>query len=87
MSATIYWRRVSNSNKTLPVSAPSSFITAMERAFGAGPWIMSGDCLQTLRGMSACYGGPDRENPFDAMIRLIDQENGTTQAIEVWTVY
>ncbi len=85
MSATIYWRALPTTNKTLPVNAPSSFITAMERAFNrAPPWTVGVVDLPILRGMAAAFGGNDRDNPFETMVGLI--ENGD-RTIEVWPQY
>lgn len=54
MSASISWRPLSES-KPLSIATPSSFIKAMENAFGAHwPWKLSlTEHLQVLRGLEA----------------------------------
>lgn len=88
MSATIYWRPLPLRDKHLKVGAPSSFIAAMERAFGPSPWGLGEGSLATLRGMSAAFGDDDRENPFAQLVELIEDDgDGSSRSIEVWTQY
>jgi hypothetical protein len=85
MSATIYWQYITpQQHKTLAVSAPSSFVAAMERAFGGGPrWVLSGVNTQKLEGMAAAFG-PDTYNPFLELLDIIGEDG---HEVEVWTRY
>lgn len=87
MSASICWRALPTNNKTLDVAAPSSFITAMSRAFQyEPPWTLGEGDLPMLRGMAAAHGGSDRDNPFEQLIHLID-DGDHPRTIEVWAQY
>ena len=85
MGATIFYRVVERSNDSLSVSTPSSFVSAMERAFGSQPWKLDEKDLATLRGMEAttATGSLSEVNPFQQIINLI--EDG--KSIEVWPEY
>jgi hypothetical protein len=80
MSATIFYRPVRpRDSHNLEVLLPSSFIDAMETAFGSQPWRLDGEDIPILRGMAAfCHGSPD--NPFERLIKAIEK----LDAIEVW---
>lgn len=87
MSASIFWRPLRNAPKSLRVSAPSAFVTAMERAFdGKGPWIVGPQHVDRLSAMAAVYGGMDEMNPYTQMILLVDA-HGASLTIEVWPEY
>ena len=82
MSANIYYRVLPCKNRDIDVSAPSSFIEAMRRAFGEHPWILDSDSLGTLRGLAAGYGAG--KNPYDDVISKIERVDGEFNTIEVW---
>lgn len=70
MSASIHWRKIKNSpDPRLGVSAPSSFIEAMERAFGGRAWELDAKAVPVLRGMAAV----SNDEAFEQMIELIEK--------------
>jgi hypothetical protein len=82
MSASIYYRKVSKSNKNLDVSMPSSFVTSMTNAFGNYPWRVSPTSLAILKGMAAV--SPDKlSNPYEQLIQIIGDNN----EVEIWPEY
>ena len=87
MSANIYYRFSKPPEGDLGVSAPSSFLDAMRRAFHTdGPWHLDGKALPKLEGMAAMHG--DHDNPFQKMIELIRGEDfDKSTEIEVWAEY
>lgn len=85
MSANIYFEPENVNHASVPVGAPSSFITAMQRTFGAdNNWHLSAADLDTLNGMAAAYGGKDRDNPY---VFLIQKITDLDCSIHVWAVY
>lgn len=82
MSASIYYQKISKSNKTLPTWAPSNFIDTMERAFGHFPVELDVSHLPTLRGMLAAM----REREADSINMLIEAI-GEENRIRVWAEY
>jgi hypothetical protein len=72
MSANIYWQAVKG--RDLDVSAPSSFLEAMRKAFGDGQkWELSGRHLEKLSGMAAIFSGSDNDNPYLTIIDAISE--------------
>ena len=69
MSANIYWVPTSK-KRDFNVSAPSSFVSAIERCFGSLPRTFDYKDLEILKGMAAVYSYD--ENPFENLIRLIE---------------
>ena len=86
MSASLYYRVVKPPEGSLRVSAPSSFIGSMQRAFGTHPWRLTIKDCEKLEGMAAVYDD-SRYNPFHTMLNQIRREDGTTCEIEVWAEY
>lgn len=83
MSASIMWKYDEPEGKSLGVSAPSSFMETMRRAFGEHPWTLNPSHIERLRGMGDSFGGKDCDNPF---YRLCDHlEDGG--AVRVWAEY
>ena len=78
MSATIFWEPISIKAKSLRVMAPSSFISAMERADFPLPNTFDKDSIPVLRGMAATMN--DENNPFNELIEKI-QKYGS---VSVW---
>jgi hypothetical protein len=76
MSANIYWEPVSTKAKTLRVMAPSSFISAMERADLPLPNTFGESAIPTLRGMAATMR--DENNPFTELIEKIEKYGPVT---------
>ena len=73
MSATIFWEPALTKAKSLRVMAPSSFISAMERAN-----TFSASVIPTLRGMAATMN--DENNPFNELIEKIEKYG----SVSVW---
>lgn len=78
MSATIFWEPVSIKAKSLRVMAPSSFISAMERADFPLPNTFDKSSIPTLRGMAATMN--DENNPFNELIGKIEKYG----SVSVW---
>jgi hypothetical protein len=78
MSATIFWEPVSIKSKSLRVMAPSSFISAMERADFPLPNTFDKSSIPTLRGMAATMN--DENNPFNELIEKIEKYG----SVSVW---
>lgn len=88
MSATINWRYLPQTNKTIDVGAPSSFLDKMVRAFHtAPPWQLSEVDLPVLRGLEAGFGEKGRDNPFSEIIKRMVDDDGHIAEIEVWPTY
>jgi hypothetical protein len=83
MSANIKWKVVKPEGKSLNVSAPSSFLVAMERAFGTLPIILNANNIQILQGMAAVHG--DGNNPFVKLIEILETIGDSS--IEIWAEY
>jgi hypothetical protein len=80
MGATIFYRQVKpQDNTSLGVDAPSSFIEAMEKAFGDKPWRLTEEDVQVLKGMAAVYDGYS-EHPFKDLIKAVERLG----VVEVW---
>ena len=85
MSASICWRPVKASRKTLKgVLAPSSFIRAMEQTFGSLPIQLDENSVPKLLAMAAVFGH-DRDNPYRELIDIIERLDG--DAVEIWAEY
>ena len=78
MSATIFWEPVSTKAKSLRVMAPSSFISAMERADFPLPNTFDESTIPVLRGMAATMN--DENNPFNELIEKIKKYG----SVSVW---
>ena len=84
MSANIYWRQVKPKDGTsLNVSAPSYFMGVMERAFGSFPCTLTEEHIPVLTGLAATIDRDDRENPYQELIKAIQQYEN----VEVFAVY
>lgn len=83
MSANIYYKQVKpRDRKSVNTMAPSSFLAAMERAFGSGPWRLTAEQIPILTGLMAAVPEEDDEynGPYDQLIEAIHQLG----EIEVW---
>lgn len=83
MSASILYRPIEpDKDRSLGVSAPSSFLEIMGKCFGeGGPWLLRKADIPILQGMAAaCNHNP---NSFEKIIEHIE----TYGAIEVWAEY
>lgn len=69
MSATIRYRPTSKEGPSLDVMAPSSFIEAIERAFGAFPVELDEDSILILQGMAAADQG--KSSSYEDVIETI----------------
>lgn len=80
MGATIYYRRVAKNNKSLHVRAPSSFMEAVQDAFGHGGWPMplGREALPVIKGMIAADKG-QREAYQDLYDKIEENDE-----IEIW---
>lgn len=78
MSANIYWEPISIKTKRLRVMAPSSFISAMERANFPLPNTFDESAIPTLRGMAATMN--EENNPFLELIEKIEKYG----SVSVW---
>jgi hypothetical protein len=87
MSATIFWERSKQNNKSLGVSAPSAFLTAMSEAGMGVPCTVGHAEYDKLNAMAAAYGGPASENPYRKLCNLIIELPEDTQTIRLWTEY
>ena len=84
MSANIYWRPVSKTNKALNVPAPCSFLDKMRKAGFSLPCSISQNNIDILMGMAIGFGNQkDQPNPFREIIELLDKY----EAIELWPEY
>lgn len=80
MSATIYYRPVGPVKQALDIWAPSTFISAIERAFGPLPQRLSAADIPTLRGMAATA---EAHNPYADIVAKIELYG----EIEIWAEY
>ncbi len=78
MGASIYWRPVDTAKHYLEIDGRSSFIAAIERAFGKLPVKLSCEDIPMLKGMAAV--ADERNNPYEELISKI----GQVGTIEVW---
>lgn len=86
MSANIYWRPVAKNNKSLNVSAPSSFQEKMREAGLSLPCTIEQKHIDLIRGMAIAYGptnAKDGSNPFRHILDLLEHYD----AIELWAEY
>lgn len=84
MSASIYWRPVAKSRKSVSTYTPSSFIESIRKAFGEFPVKLDTDSLPVLQGMAAVEQMPGNgENPYEQLVEAINQIG----SIEVWAEY
>ena len=87
MSANVYWRPTNTTRHSLDVSTPSSFLSALRRAFDRdGPWELGNSDIPVLRGMAAACGENHFDNPYQRMIDAIEND-GNPQNIIVWSEY
>lgn len=78
MSANIYWEPVLTNAKRLRVMAPSSFISALERADLPLPNTFDESAIPILRGMAATMN--EENNPFQELIEKIEKYG----SVSVW---
>lgn len=82
MSATLYYQAVAGTR--LNIGAPSSFMDAMTRAFGASqPWALTFGDYNTLRGLAAGLESTDQA----VAIAELQEEVGKGHEIRVWAEY
>lgn len=82
MSANVYWEPIKpTKNRDLDVSAPSSFIDAMKRAFDEGPWELNQSSVSKVEGMAAAYHF--KPNPYDEILTLLAKH----ERIRIWAEY
>lgn len=81
MSATVMYQPVKG--KSLDIGAPSSFLSALERAFGNRPWTLSGGDYHTLMGLAAGLGSDDQRAACEQLAKAV-QDHGE---IRVWAEY
>ena len=86
MSASLKWRPASDHGRPLNHGG-SSVVAALERAFGAQPWIVGAAQIERLQGLADGYGGMDGLNPYLAIIEKIRDEDGNCNDIELWPEY
>jgi hypothetical protein len=80
MSANIYYRPLKKTDASISVGSPSSFIEAMNNAFGESRvWNLNTTDIATLRGMRAASKDPI----YGELIDLIEKLDG----IEVYYNY
>lgn len=81
MSASIYWRPVSESKKSVETFSPSYLIESLRNAFGDLPFKLSVEDIPVLKGMSAVIGfNSDSNKPFNQLITAIE----SLGTIEIW---
>lgn len=82
MSATIYYQPVKG--KALSIGAPSSFTSALDRAFGRSPdRILNEYDVPTLRGIAAGFDSEDQRAAIDELIEAIQKH----AAVRLWAEY
>ena len=81
MSASIFYQPING--KRLTVSTPSSFLAALERAFGQGPWQLNQSHYSTLRGLAAGMDDEEKRRAIEDITDAIQQHD----AIRVWAEY
>ena len=82
MSASIKWEPAQSHGVSLPVNAPSSFLSAMERFQNcSGPWALASVDIAGLRGLAAGL-----QHETEAIMSLIDaiERHGV---VRVWAEY
>lgn len=84
MSASIMWRTVKGAESVPHVMAPSAFRRAIETAFGHMPVRIGPGDVDKLSAMAAVAGGEHDDNPYAALIDIIERVDGE---IEVWAEY
>ena len=87
MSANIYAVPVSKRKGfELPCSAPSNFLTSLERAFSCDPHqrpVFSKEHCGRLEGMAAMYPTEDEDhNPYLLLIHMIDKHGEVELQVE-----
>lgn len=83
MSANIYYKQVKPKDRQgINTTAPSSFIAAMERAFGFAPWRLTAEHIPILTGMMAVvpFEHDEYNGPYEQLIDAIHQ----LEMIEAW---
>jgi hypothetical protein len=80
MSASIHYRNASKADPTLSVDAPSSFIEALEKAFGYLPIVLSSAHVGMLKGLAINGRG---EHGYDDLIEKIEKF-GSVEVYASW---
>ena len=81
MTANIHWTPEEQSSEILDVCQPSSFISAMDRAFGDSPWVLAQKDLDRLQGMNCvCDRESSAAKEYQKLIELVVRHG----AIRVW---
>jgi len=85
VSANIYWTPLGDKRHDISPMAPSSFIEAMERAFGKLPIILelNEEVIATLRGMAAAEGSATARDEYRAVRRALEDH----RKIRLWAEY
>lgn len=81
MSAAVMYQPVKG--KRLDIGAPSSFLTALERAFGPGYWTLTDRDYHTLKGLAAGLDSDDERAACNELAEAV-MECGE---IRVWAEY
>lgn len=81
MSASIFYQPVKG--KHLPIGAPSSFLSALEKALGPPPWTIYDRDHDVLRGLAAGLESKDQQA---AAITLAEAAYNNGE-IRVWAEY
>ena len=81
MSATVVYQPIKG--KALDVGAPSSFVGALERAFGQRPWTLTDRDYYTLQGLAAGLDSIDQREAVEELAEAVRQHG----EIRVWAEY
>lgn len=81
MSASIYYQAVKGKN--LSVGAKSSFLAAIERAFGGVPCVLSEHDVLKLQGLAAAFDSEDQRAAVQELIEAIEKH----ASVRVWAEY
>jgi len=81
MTASILWKPL-DEGTSLDVNGPSTFISEMEKVFGAFPTVLDTDDIPRLEVLAALNEG-DSVNPYEELIQVLRKAS----TIEVWAVY
>ena len=82
MTASIYWKPLSNTGSSLDVAAPSTFMDNMKAVFGDFPTVIDRDDIPRLEVLAA-INKDAAGNPYEELIEAL----GKSTAIEIWAVY
>lgn len=86
MSASIYWEPANRPAKDVPVSAPSRFLTTLQKLTGTSgqEFILGEDHIAALEALGDCSPyQDDRHNPYLVLVEAIEKHG----SIRVWAVY